>query len=630
MKRLFSVLLLIPILTKAAEELPLDYPSAGGWKDLKLPDGAQVSLVLPEKAVIGGQIPARLVIRNLGTQAFEITTGGDYRATGFPQRMKVRVRDAAGKALRELTHENYGMGGGGLIGPRTVNPGGTQEIEFPLDRYVGFPKAGTYTVTAGHDLGWQRDEKKPHPLGTATIVVAEPAPAQAAELVKAIIAGKQATPTHVAFQGRSYPPMREEPLDYVTQAKLCVLRHPVYLPALREAALGGSAEAVSGLGHIATAEATAALIALLKNEPSRVQSEALSQLVRRVPDSKDTSHPAVRSMWGGDTFQIEPLLPESWREEFAVPVAEEAARLLLHTEPNIVSAAALLIEGCGQEKAGQAVLAALQKSLDKWRDIRREDTAALYPSLPEPALLSALDGLRKRGWRSPQPGGTALLVAKFREYADDSVPKPADPRWKDSMLTWVENGPATLKESALRAIPLPLSSTAVKSVLKALEDDNPRVLVAACEVAQKSALKDFIHPLCQIVETDRVERVHVAAMDAANACGARMELWQAVADTLVVKEHLVDSVHALVSGTMDLPLGGGRGGNSNFTREQRFQMRAAWIAFLKQHEKTLAKGLKPPPPDSETTARLTGMNFESGNPVVDYQLKDGRRWPAAK
>lgn len=323
MKRFLPVLLcLLSLITVGAEDLPLDYPRAGGWKDLKVPEGAEATLVLPEKAMLGEQIPAKLVIHNRGKQAFEITTGGDYRATGFPQRLKVRVRDGAGAALKELTSANYGMGGGGLIGPRTVEPGGSQEIDFPLDRYVSFPKAGTYTVIAGHDLGWQRNEQKLHPLGTAAIVISEPTPEQAEKLVKSIVGGRQATPTHVAFQGKSYPSIREEPLDYVMQAKLSVLRHPLYLPALRDAARSGAAEAVSGIGHIATPEATEVLLDLLKSEVVPVVSEALNQLRRRVPDKKDPANPAVHSMWGGDTFQIEPLLPGSWKAEFEPRLAE--------------------------------------------------------------------------------------------------------------------------------------------------------------------------------------------------------------------------------------------------------------------------------------------------------------------
>lgn len=140
MKRILLLLLVVPALMKAAEDLPLNYPAAGGREDLKMPEGASVSLVLPEKAVIGEQISAKLVVRNTGAKSFEMTIGGDYRATGFPQRMKVRARDAEGVALSEITPANYGMGGGGIIVPRTVQPLESQEIEFPLDRYVSFPK----------------------------------------------------------------------------------------------------------------------------------------------------------------------------------------------------------------------------------------------------------------------------------------------------------------------------------------------------------------------------------------------------------------------------------------------------------------------------------------------------------
>lgn len=624
---IFLGLLLWCCVSHSAEDLPLDYPQAGGWKDLKVPTGASASLVLPARVRIGAQIPAELVIRNLGQAAFEITTGGDYRATGFPQRMKVRVREASGKALPELTHANYGMGGGGIIGGRTLEPGTRHSIEFPLDRYVSFHEAGRHTVIVGHDLGWQRDEKKPHPIATATIEVELPSPRQAADMVKAIVTGKQATPTHVSFQGRSYPPMREEAMNSVTQAKLWVLRHPVFLPALNEAAADGSAEAVSGLGYIATAEATEALIGLLQNRNAHVQSEALNQLQRRVPSKEDPALPAVHPMWGGDVFQIGSLLPAVWRAEFEDPISDAAARLLSRDDPNVVSAAARIVAVCGKETAGEAVLAALQKSLDTYRNIPRTETAARYPPMPEPALLGALDGLRKRGWQSPQPGKTGQMVAKFREYADKEFPKPPGTDWKDTMLTWVENGPPTLREHALKAIPQPLSPAAVKAVLKALEDDNPRVLIAGCEVAQASKLKDFIRPLCQIVEVDRLDSVHAAAIHAAEECGAGMELWRAAAQTIIAKELLVDAVKTLVLGTLELPIGGGSGGDSNFSTDQRFAIRDAWQAFLSQHASALSAGQKVPTPDPATTSKLTGTQFPEGRSVVGFNLKDGTYWP---
>jgi hypothetical protein len=627
MKTCFFILLLAGTLF-GAEVLPLGhfiYEQDSGL----VPQGASVSLDIPAKVVIGHQMPAKLVVRNEGTVAFDVSTGGDYRATGFPQRMKVRVRDASGKALPELTFANYGVGGGGLSSVENLQPGRSHGIDFPLDRYVSFPSAGEYTVIAGHDLGWKWDKNRPHPLASARVQVVLPTAQEALALVKAIVARKQTTLTHIAFQGKSYPPMRDEAMDYITQAKLCVLRHPVFLPALIEAAKDGSAEAVSGIGYIPIPDATEALISLLKSDGQRITSEALTQLSRRVPSRGDPAKPALMSLWG-DVFQIGPLLPGAWKSDFEAPLAEAATQLLGHANPNVVSAAATIISCCVHQAAAPAVLAALQKSLDARREIPRDDTAALYPPLPEPALLGALVSLRKRGWRSPGSGNTATLVARFLEYADKDIPKPADDEWKDDMLTWVEHGPVTLKEISLRAIPLPLSPAAVEAVIKALDDEDPRVLIAACEVAEASKLADFVKPLCQLIEMDRVERVHEAAIKAAEACHGGMVLLHAVAQTIIVKDHLVSSVKTLVRGTIELPPITSSGGSSNFTTDQRFHIRAAWRDFLAKHESELVEGRKMPMPDVETLKKLTGADNTKDSSVVDYSFKDGSRWPPTK
>jgi hypothetical protein len=197
------------------------------------------------------------------------------------------------------------------------------------------------------------------------------------------------------------------------------------------------------------------------------------------------------------------------------------------------------------------------------------------------------------------------------------------------MLTWVENGPPTLKEHALKAIPQPLSDTAFEVVLKALDDDNPRVIIAACHVAKASKRNEFILPLCQIVELDRIEQVHSAATHAAQECGARMELWRAVAQTIIVKELFVGSVRALVQGTIDLPLAGGSSGNNNFTVNQRFAIRKAWQEFLAVNEADLSAGRKLPIPDGKTSATLTGSELSENNSssVVSFTLQDGSSWP---
>lgn len=589
-----------------AEELPLDYPGGGE----KVPEGVTASVVAPTEVIIGEEMPAKFIIKNTGSHPFKISTGGDYRATGYPQRLKVRVRDATGTAMPELTLYNYGIGGGGLCGEATIEPGQASEIEFPLEYYVSFPSAGTYTVIVGHDLGWAQDREKPHPLGVAKLVVKEPTPEKALALVESILSNKT--------------PVRGRPVDSVARARLSLLRHAIYLDPLRQAATKGSVVSVTGIGHIATVEATESLLDLLNHANQEIQTEAFQQLQTRIPP-KDAGSKSILQGWG-DGFQIGPLSPSIWKAEFELKISTAATKLLSQSDPNLVRAGANVIATCGGPESAPAVIEALQKSLDTYRSENRNDASAMS----EVALLTALDQLRKRGWRAPRPGRTAAMVAWFRQLADSSVPKPDGDDWKDDMLIWVTSRPPTLQENALLAIPLPLSEAAAKIVLEALGDKNPRVLAAACAVAQKSASPQFQRPLVQLVEIERVSQVHRAAVEAAMACGAKMELWRALVSNIVVQELFVEAIHALIRGTIDLPTMGGSSGNSNFSREQRFQIRDVWIEFLNQNEKLLLAGKKLPPPDQETAFKLTGANFPSGSGAVSYELNDGTRWPPVK
>ena len=65
-----------------------------------VPAGASLTLSLPEKAMIGEMVPGKLIVRNTGSEAFEISTGGDYRGSPVPHRLKVRVTHASGKVLQ--------------------------------------------------------------------------------------------------------------------------------------------------------------------------------------------------------------------------------------------------------------------------------------------------------------------------------------------------------------------------------------------------------------------------------------------------------------------------------------------------------------------------------------------------
>ncbi|MFN0078875.1 MAG: hypothetical protein ACKVY0_20635, partial [Prosthecobacter sp.] len=329
-------------------------------------------------------------------------------------------------------------------------------------------------------------------------------------------------------------------------------------------------------------------------------------------------------------YQIEPLLPGAWEARFETPLVEAALKLLTHESEAVVQLAGQLLETRGKPEHAPKLLAVLQQSLDKYTP-PQSGTKANTLDLPKPqqALMGTLDSLRKRGWRLEEgAGGTAHLVVWFRQLADPEVPKPKEDKWKTSMLTWVENGPKALKIAALQAIPQPMGDAAAKAVMHALEDADWGVVSVACEVAGESKRHEFAAPLAHIVETLHENFVQYAARDAAQACGARLVLWEALASTIPFPERLSDAVGVLVSGTIQLPPSDGGSGNSNFTREQRFAIRDAWRAFLQKHRDELAAGKKIAPPGDLTTAKLTGMNFRPGEPVIEIHFKDGTHWPA--
>lgn len=587
----------------------------------RVPTGVKLMLKLPKTVVMGQEIPAALVVRNEGGKPFEITPGGDYRSTGYPQRMKVRVHDADGKMLPELPRVAYGFGGGGLSAPRSIAPGGSEEVEFPLDCYVSFKKAGVYTVTAGHDLGWKLDPAMPHPVAKKSVKVVLPSDKEAETYVEAVFAKQPATPP-----GKNPEALRSQ---WELEKTLCVLRHPVYLPVLLRHARGGSMAAVKGIGHIATPEATEALLDLLGHASADVVATSCQQLLRRLPMIEDGGK-AVTPGWFGSPYQIEPLLPASWEVRFEQPLVKAALKLLWHKSDSVVQCAGLLLQSRTRPEHAAEVLDVLQQALS----VRHEPSAGpkantLEPPAPQGVLLGLLDGMRKRGWRLAGNGGhEAQQVAWLRQLADKEVPKPQGDEWKSSMLVYVEDGAsAMLKVCALQAVPQPLSDAAVKAVQRALDDRDWRVQRVACEVAGESKRAEFRRPLAQIIELEHERHLQSTAFWAAKACGGGLELWEAWAAVITDRECMCDAISSLMQGTLQLEAGGGSSEDSDFSREQRFAIRDAWRAFLKKHAKELAAGNKVPPPDAETAAQLTGANFHPGLPAVRIRLKDGSLWP---
>ncbi len=565
-----------------------------------VPVAAEASLKLPEKVKLGDALPGIFTVKNSGSEPFQISTGGDYRGTGFPLRMKIRVTDSQGGVLPDASKGLPHFGG--WSGSEKIAPGASHDIEFPLSGYVTLPGAGIYTVESCHDLGWIVDEARPHPVAKTKIEILMPSADEAAARVRDLC--KSNDPTRLFHLGK--------------------LQHVVFLPSLIQAAADGNADAVPGIASIPGTAAFEALLGLLENPSPDVVNAAGDALKERLPSLSDPTKPAFRS-WVDNTAAI-----KDWDVKFRSPLLKSALKLLQNKDAAIVELGAAFIEAQGEAAHAKPLLDATQTALKgPWKIRSGKGANVLDPPPPLRGLIQAIDALRNRGWRlgSDTNGGSSVILAQFRELADSNMPRPTDDRWKETVLAFINANPPTFRQNAILAIPTPIVEDRFETALmKALEDKDWGVLRSACEVAGKSGRASFIRPLCQIVETTHETFLQDAASSSAQALGARVELWAAWCEVITDQDFMYNALGQLTKSTLDLSSNSG-GGNSNFTREQRFAIRDAWRKFLSINHDRLARGERIPLNDPSVTLALTGSDLDPQNPAIRLQTQDGGYWP---
>ena len=595
-------LALLHVAPGAENQFPFPYAHGLG---LAIPEGVEVSMELPARAKIGDSIEGRFIVRNTGTKPFDISTGGDYRSQGVPQRLRVRITDSTGNVLPDMTKGM--MFFGGILQRKKIEPGKSHEVAFPLQAYATFTDQGTYTVEAAHDLGWKVDDAHPHPVAKTKIEIALPSPEEAAGRVRELCADADAD------------------TNRARERQISKLEHPIFLPSLIAEAEAGRAIATTGISRIATKEATEALVKLLGHSSEEVVKGSVRGLMPRVPVLEGTSRAEVFLPRGSEKTNA---FLKTWEPKFRAQLMDAAHRLLKSDDDTAVASGASVIWRQGGEDDAQALLTAIQRALDRpWTPRAGKGANVLNAPGPLDSLVHALDSLRARGWRTDGHGRTAVILAYFRQIADPKMPRPDDDHWKQSIIAFMGQNPPAFRENAVRAIPIPVPDEFVNPLLKALDDQDWGVIRTACEVAGKSGRKVFIPALAHVVETVHDRWVQRSAHDAVIALGGRTELWAAWCEAITDQDCMHEAVASLISGTIELPESKGAGGNSNFTREQRFAIRDAWRAFLAKHHDTLADGRCVPKDDSSVTPILTGSNFNPDNPVAALHLKDGTSWP---
>lgn len=583
--------------------------SSAGEASGPVPQAARVSLHFSaDRFRIGDDIQVIFRLENRGEEPFVYNHGGDYRGTGFPLRCKVVVKNSQGKTMPDLAKNAPVMGG--MSATPELKAGDTFDQNLPLFGYVEIDEPDVYTISVSHDFGWTETDRHRFPVATATIVIMEPTPEEAKARVDEL------------FKVRAeLPEERTHYAQHAMDTHLRRLRHPIFLSALAEQANAGNAAAMEGIARIETVVATEVIVRLLGHESAAVASEAADALFPRIPPRMVDGHQVAL---GENLGRKSDHLPgETWEAGFADPVHAQAKRFLESKEALLVGRGARLMTVFGKEDDMPLIREALLSELG-FREPRKlpQDNILDEPGNIKP-LLGAVDALRERGFRTDGIGNIAEILIYFRQLADPTIPRPPAETWQQSLQAFITQNPATLRENAVRVLPLPITEEWRPYLLKALEDEDRGVIRAACEMAGKSGDDSFIKPLAQILEVEQHPWVLRAASDAAWSLGARIEIWEAWAERLTDREMAHDAFQSLqnVIEEVDAKTVRGSGSNANVTREELFELRARWRTFLHTHREDLIAGKRFSYLDPAIRALMVTAN---GKVIFNLSLTDGK------
>jgi len=263
------------------------------------------------------------------------------------------------------------MGGLGTEGP--LHPGKKECLEVSLLAYCRFDKPGKYTVRISHDFGWHATDERPLPVAEYVLHLVRPTAEQAQKRIDDLFAGDKSVP------------------DFY------YLRDPIYLPILVKRAENGDAQALAGIGSIATPEATQALVRLAGQVPEKYMLGVIQTLNERLPDPQSDGKLPGRSIFLNDRLESRRWLSaQSWRADLAPATRALAQKLLISKNTENFKAGAFILECIGQKEDLPALVAALDhavaassKALWKRGSIRGHAARARSWSERQPCSTSA-------------------------------------------------------------------------------------------------------------------------------------------------------------------------------------------------------------------------------------------------
>jgi hypothetical protein len=576
------------------------------FRDIAAPprDSVRIEIVPGRPAYfIGEAIALTYRVTNVGSAPFRISEGGDYRGTR-PWRFRVTVHDEAGDPVPDPYFNLISFGG--LMGTREIAPGQSVELRVLLQRYARFTRSGTYTVRVAHDLGWGQFERDDFREAGGTLVVNEPTPADADRILASDDERRRDPDRHRQYSSAA--------LDYES------LRHPAYLPGLLARREEGSRELIDGIGSIATADGTRALLDLLDDSRPDVATRAIQILSARLPEVTPASRPDGQHVFDADRAW---WAEQAWRAEFAAPLRRRLrAWISTNPVPGQRNAAAYALQWVGDGEDFALLHSVLDRALEAGRGQPVPDP---HPPPDHPfwnvqAYEMALWRLIERNVAPPpneDPETPADVFVFLVTLAIRPDFRPAG--WEEVIEAALQSDIAEIRHTAILRLPLPPPSNVVSLLPSLLRDPDAAIQRGACGAAGASGDVRLAAPLLRTLETTRDDEVRDAASRALLQLGARDRVAVFWTDQMNDRDSVERALYFLGECVIGRPPHS-RPALLDEDLSQIPALRDRWHRFLTAHGGKLAAGGTFPPGDPDLPGELFPFGYA-------FSLPDGTSWP---
>jgi len=517
--------------------------------------------------LLGENLLAHYVVKNVSKQPVPIAFGGDYRGSSRARRFTVVAFDSAGQEVADPDPRPHHFGGLGM--DKELAPGDELAFSLQLMRYCRFDRPGTYRIRIAHDLGWGGEEQRPGPedkrWAEVELELAIPTAAEARAVVDAMAALPDAG-NHT--WGERAPAFA----DFTT------LRLPAYLPLL-ELRLDrtGDLRALTGIAANTTTPATNALIRLTEHHRADIAGPALQHLLRRMPRTTLKGEPRFEDP--GRDYLVE----ESWRDRFAPTVRKLAARLLSSGDATKQIAAAGLLDAAGTKDDLPMVLDAADVALAASKS---EPLTFPRPRSASESLVRVMQILVSRGAEVPDSPTRASEVSLYIAHWGPQANRPKD--YAARATGWLSHDVPMIRFFVLEETAPPLEPTIVAQLPTALKNTHPAISVKACDAISASKAARFRNVVASRIRVVRDEWLIRCLNRAAFAVGMPGDdiarAWVARLDDVELTMAMFASLQAFIEHR------GGSGMSGKPDEKEAKRLKASWSRFVRVHQAALRAG----------------------------------------